>query len=183
MSSEWRIVSPSMASAGPGGCPVDDTIASNPVSVSAGELPFSAAMSLPWSLVRLKPDPASLTKNEGGLIFAVAVICASTSCTLQSVHSDRLDHCASFSPRRSADRALRSAWISGQISISSSRPFLRVLIGRRKLLAPYRATGRTERLSRTCSYRAAADITPFGSVLQPARSGGAPDSFRVAIHW
>src|SRR5260370_17354580 len=94
MSSAWRTVSPSIVSAGPGGWPVDVTIASNPARVYADEPPFSAAMSLPCNLVRLNPDPASLTKKAGGLIFAVAVICASTPRTVHSAHHARVDHWA-----------------------------------------------------------------------------------------
>src|SRR5260221_13543204 len=140
MSSEWTIVSPSMVSAGPGGGPVDVTIAPNPARGSAGEPPFSAAVSLPCNLVRLNPDPASLTKNAGGLIFAVAVMCASTSRTVQSVDNDDVDHWASSSDRKSDARFLRSAWITGQISISPPQAFPSARIhrapNRRTIFAP-----------------------------------------------
>ena len=68
------------------------TIASKLASVSAGDVPLSAAMSLPCSFPKLNPDPANLTKKAAGLIFAVAVMWASTSRTVQSEHNDDVDH-------------------------------------------------------------------------------------------
>jgi hypothetical protein len=116
MSSAWTIVSPSHVSVGPGGCFDELTSAVNRARVSAGELPLSVAMSFDCMLLRLNPDVIILPKNCGGLIFAVAVMWASTSRTVQSVHSDAVAHCSSVSASRSAANALRSEWIVGHTS-------------------------------------------------------------------
>src|SRR5580700_10071297 len=127
MSSAWMIVSPSMVSAGPGGCLVDVTTAWKRSRVSAGEPPRSVAMSFACNRVRLNPDTASRGKNVAGVILAVAVMWATTSRTVQSWLSVFVDHWSSPSPPRSAARARRSEWTVGQMSVfamalSSSGP-------------------------------------------------------------
>src|SRR5580765_3657671 len=117
MSSEWTTTSPSQVSSGPGGCFVEVSTASKRSSVSAGDVPRSTAMSLSCSLARLKPDASSLGKNAGPAIFAVAVMCARTSRTVHLLHSEGVAHCSSDRPRTSSARDLRSAWMTGQISM------------------------------------------------------------------
>src|SRR6266568_2166313 len=93
MSSEWITASPSQVWFGPGGCLVEVISDLKRDSVSAGEDPRSTAMSLVCILFRPNPDPIILTKNCGGLILAVAVMWAATSCTVQPSHSDVAAHC------------------------------------------------------------------------------------------
>ncbi len=49
-------------------------------------------MFLDCSLAKLKPEASILPKNAAGVILAVAVMCASASCTDHCVHSERVDH-------------------------------------------------------------------------------------------
>src|SRR3954454_12394044 len=117
MSSACTIVSPNQVSVGPGGCVVESTIALKLASVSAGAAPRLAAMSLDWSLVKLKPLASSFPKKLAGPILAVAVMCASTSRTDQPVHNDGVSQLASGNASRSAARASRSALIVGQMLV------------------------------------------------------------------
>ena len=68
------IASPSQLTFGPGGDLVERPTDVNRLSVSAGELPFSTAMSLACSLAKLKPEVRSFLKKEAGVIFADAVM-------------------------------------------------------------------------------------------------------------
>ena len=86
------------------------------------EPPRSAATSFPCRALKRNPDPANLPKNVGGVIFAVAVMCASTSRTVQSAHRDLVDHCASDSGSMSASSAWRSAWMMGHGFAGISSP-------------------------------------------------------------
>src|ERR1700730_1352893 len=107
-----------MVSAGPGGCLTDVSTASKRARVSAGESPLCTAISLVCNLVRLNPDASSLGKNAGGVIFAVAVMWATTSRTVHSLHNEGMDQRFSSSVLRSTANALRSAWTTCQMSIS-----------------------------------------------------------------
>src|ERR1700737_2407735 len=69
------------------------------------------------TLAKLNPDRTKVPINCGGVILAVAAMCASTSRTVQSVHSDGAAHWASVSPCRSAASAFRSAWMMPQRSV------------------------------------------------------------------
>src|SRR5579862_6125597 len=126
MSSEWMITSPSHVGLGPGGCLDESTSALNRANASAGELPRSRAMSLRCMLVMLKPDAISFGKNAPPLILAVAVMCATTSRTVHSVHSVGAAHCSSLRPANSVASALRSAWIVGHVSLDAIVPNLPV---------------------------------------------------------
>jgi len=119
MSSACTIVSPSQVSAGPGGCLTEVTTASKLRIVSAGEEPRYAATPASCSLSKLNPEPASLAKKAGGVRLAADVMWASTSRTVHRLHSEPVAQSSPLRPRRSAARALRSSWITGQISISA----------------------------------------------------------------
>ena len=97
------------------------------VAGQAERLPFpdatfdalTSALSMPFdcTLAKLNPDMTKLPMNCGGVILAVAVICASTSRTVQPVHSDGAAHWGSVSACRSAANAFRSAWMMPQTSV------------------------------------------------------------------
>src|SRR4051812_32772174 len=116
VSSPWITGSPSHESVGPGGCDVDVICSRNRSSASAGESPRSTAMSLRCNLSKLKPDEISFTKNDGTVILADAVMCATTSRTDQPSHNEIASHCSSLRPRRSSASAARSRWIIDQVS-------------------------------------------------------------------
>src|SRR5450755_3003432 len=111
------MTSPNQVSVGPGGWFDELTSVVKRASVSAGERPFSASMPFDCMLAKLNPDMTKLPTNCGGVILAVAAICASTSRTLQLVHNDGAAHCGSVSAWRSAANALRSAWMMPQTSV------------------------------------------------------------------
>src|SRR5215469_152689 len=119
MSSAWTIVSPSQESTGPGGCLTEVSSAWKRRKVSAGVAPLSAATFLSCSRSKLNRAPASLTRNAGGVIFAVAVMWATTSRTVQEPQREGLAHWSGPMAPRSIARASRSAWITGQISVFS----------------------------------------------------------------
>src|SRR5215467_6932419 len=73
-SSEWTSTSPSIVAGGPGGRPLELTIASNRASVSAGDDPAWAAMPLACSDSNLNPLLASLGRNVAGVMLAVALM-------------------------------------------------------------------------------------------------------------
>src|SRR5260370_24315480 len=122
MSSAWTIVSPSQVSAGPGGCLTEVSTTSKLASVSAGESPGCAAAPFSCSLSKLNPKAASLPKNAGGVIEAVEVIWATMSRTVHWPHNDRLAQSSLLRARRSDARALRSAWMVGQIFVVPMSP-------------------------------------------------------------
>src|SRR5215472_15747721 len=74
MSSEWTRTSPSIVAGGPGGRPLELTIASNRAKVSAAEDPDWAAMPLACSDSNLNPLLASLGRNDAGVMLAVALM-------------------------------------------------------------------------------------------------------------
>src|SRR5215471_14232393 len=74
MSSEWTSTSPSIVVGGPGGWPLELTIASNRASVSAADAPAWAAMPLACSDSNLNPLLASLGRNDAGVMLAVALM-------------------------------------------------------------------------------------------------------------
>src|SRR6202050_1746345 len=117
MSSACTMVSPSQVSAGPGGCLTEVTMASKCASVSAGELPRCPATPFSCSLSKLNPDAASLPKNTGGVMVAAEGRGASTSPTDHGLHSEAVAQSSALRSRRSSARALRSAWITGQVSM------------------------------------------------------------------
>ena len=122
MSSLCTITSPSQVVAGPGGCFTEVTTASKPASVSAGVAPRRAATPFSCSLSKLNPEAIRPAKNAGGVSVPAEVMWASTSRTVQSPHSEGVAQSSSPSARRSAARALRSAWTAGQISVPMSPP-------------------------------------------------------------
>src|SRR6188472_1223509 len=68
---------------------------------------------------------ASLPRNLGGVIFAVAVMWPRASWTVQPGHSEGVDHCWSVSPSRSAARAARSRWMYGHgLGFAIMAPFI-----------------------------------------------------------
>jgi hypothetical protein len=81
------------------------------------EAPLSVVMSLACIRPKLKPEPINLGKKEAGVTFAVAVMWASTSRTVQSLHRDGVAHCCSLIGARSAASAARSARTTGQMSM------------------------------------------------------------------
>ena len=62
------------------------------------------------------------TKKAGGVIFAVEVMCPSTSRTDHPAHSDGVAHCPSVTVARSSARASRSLWINGHGSAIAIAP-------------------------------------------------------------
>src|SRR6516164_1208737 len=118
MSSECTIVSPSQVVFGPGGCLTEVSTPSKWAIVSAGEEPRWAATPLSCTLSKLNPEEISLAKKAGGVSVAADVIWASTSRTVHWLHSEGVSHCSPVTSRRSVARALRSAWIVGQVSMS-----------------------------------------------------------------
>ena len=56
----------------------------------------------------MKPEVAIFPKNFGGVISAVAMMCATASRTVQPVHSDGVSHAASSRLPRSSASAPRS---------------------------------------------------------------------------
>src|ERR1700748_3447267 len=117
MASLCTIVSPSQVCVGPGGCFTEVTTDSKLASVSAGDAPRLAATPFSWTLSKLNPEPIILPMNTGGVSLAAEVMWASTSRTVQSLHSEGLAHSSVPRFRRSSARALRSAWTVGQMSI------------------------------------------------------------------
>ena len=76
---------------------------------SAGFAPRWAAMSLACMRPKLNPEPISLGKKLPPVIFAVAVMWATTSWTVHLVQSDVADHCSSESDCKSVRSAFRSS--------------------------------------------------------------------------
>ena len=85
--------------------------------MSAGEAPRSAATPFSWTLSKLNPEPIIRPKNAGGVSLAAEVMWASTSRTVQPLHSEGVAQSSLLRPRRSAARAVRSACTVGQISV------------------------------------------------------------------
>src|SRR3954447_7208854 len=116
MSSPCTMISPSQVVFGPGGAVVRSFAATKRAKVAAGPPADCSAISLSAKRSKLKPDPIILPKNFGGVMSALPVWWASTSCTVHRSHSDGVRHCSSLRFAMSAARADRSAWTTGQMS-------------------------------------------------------------------
>ncbi|GAA4998470.1 hypothetical protein GCM10025734_32130 [Kitasatospora paranensis] len=114
MSSACTTVSPSQLSTGPGGCATESARAANAARVSAGVPAVSAAMSREAITSNRNPAPAIFRKKPGGVVRAVAVMCARVSRTVRPGQSEAVAHCSAVNRPASASSARRSAWTSGQ---------------------------------------------------------------------
>ena len=110
---------------GPGGRLVEDTMARKCANVSFASAPLCSAMPLAWSRSNLNPEPTSLGKKVAGVMDAVAVMCATTSRTVQPGQSEAVDHCASLRPASSSARDDRSLWTTPQMSTDAMAPEVR----------------------------------------------------------
>src|SRR5215469_18142895 len=109
MSAGWITASPSIDSTGPGGCVVSLRWLRMWARPSAGLVVASATTPFAFMLLKRNPAAAIDAKNLGGVIFAVEIMCPSTSRTVHSSHRDRVAHCSSVSVPRSAMSASRRA--------------------------------------------------------------------------
>ena len=118
MSSPCTIVSPSQEAAGPGGALRVSTRERYSATRSASLRPaLTWSMSLRVRAWKLKPVPINLPKKRGGVISAVAIMCATTSRTVQPVHSDGLSQSASGSLSSASTSPARSAPIICHVSM------------------------------------------------------------------
>ncbi len=92
MSWLWMTISPTIASIGPGGPVVLSSCALKFATASAGVAPCSSLTPRALNALKRKPLPTYLAMNRPGVIFAVVVMCARTSRTVQPAHRDGVDH-------------------------------------------------------------------------------------------
>ena len=129
MSCACTIVSPSIASVGRGGLVVLVRTERNLAMVSAGVAPNCSASRMATCLSKSNRQRITPASQRTELRLAPAVRCASTSRTVKPAHSYGVAHCSPVRPARSAARAVRSAWISGQMPSAVAVGCLRFRFG------------------------------------------------------